>query len=90
MNTPGLARLDVRLDHAARRLRIRLDGVVIADEMLDEGRRRRLCAALQDFVLTLADNPFAGHPERLPLKLIGDGVTPRYQENEGRQGYRAI
>lgn len=85
MNTPGLARLDARFDHAARRLRIRLDGVILADEALDGGGRRRLCAALQEFVLTLADNPLAGHPERLPLELIGDGVAPRYQDNEGGQ-----
>ncbi len=85
MNTPGLARLDVQLDRAAHRLRIRLDGAVIADEALDDDGRRRLCAALEAFVLTLADNPLAGHPERLPLELIGDGVTPRYQDNEGGQ-----
>ncbi len=85
MNTPGLARLDARFDHTARRLRIRLNGAVLADEALDDDGRERLAAALADYVLTLAENPLTGHPEHLPLKLIGDGVAPRYQDNEGGQ-----
>jgi len=85
MNTPGLARLQVHLDHDALRLRIALDGAVLADEALDAAGRKRLAAALADYVLKLDENPLAGHPERLPLKLIGDSVTPRYQDNEGGQ-----
>jgi uncharacterized protein YcbX len=85
MNTPGLARLQVRLDHAAQRLRMALDGAVLADEPLDAAGRGRLAAALAEYVLKLPENPLAGHPERLPLRLIGDGVTPRYQDNEGGQ-----
>lgn len=83
MNTPGLARLNVRFDQRARRLRMALDGAVLADEVLDDDGRRRLSAALADYVVTLPENPLAGHPERLPLRLVGDGVTPRYQDNEG-------
>jgi uncharacterized protein YcbX len=85
MNTPGLARLDVRFDPAALRLRIARDGAVLADEPLDPRGRGRLCAALESYVLSLAENPLSGHPERLPLKLVGDGVTPRYQDNEQGQ-----
>jgi hypothetical protein len=85
MNTPGLARLQVRLDPKALRLRIGLDGAVLADETLDTVGRKRLSATLADFVLKLDENPLSGHPERLPLRLIGDGVTPRYQDNEGGQ-----
>ena len=85
MNTPGLARLQVRLDREARRLRIALDGTVLADEALDDAGRGRLAAALADYVLTLGENPLSGHPERLPLRLVGDGVTPRYQDNVGGQ-----
>ncbi|HEX5476792.1 MAG TPA: MOSC domain-containing protein, partial [Burkholderiales bacterium] len=29
----------------------------------------------------LAENPLAGNPERLPLRLVGDGVTPRMQDD---------
>ncbi len=85
MNTPGLARLAVRFDHKALRLRIGLDDAVLADETLDAAGRKQLGAALADYVLTLDENPLTGHPDRLPLKLIGDGVTPRYQDNEGGQ-----
>lgn len=81
MNTPGLACLAVRFDHAALRLRICRDGAVLADESLDGNGRKRLCAALEHYVLGLAENPLSGHPERLPLRLVGDGVTPRYQDN---------
>jgi uncharacterized protein len=85
MNTPGLARLQVRFDHQALRLAMLLDGETLAEAALDEDGRRRLSAALADYVLTLPGNPLAGHPERLPLRLVGDGVTPRYQDNEGGQ-----
>ena len=83
MNTPGLARLNVRFDCRAQRLRIGLDGTVLADEALDDGGRKRLSTALENYVLKLADNPLSGHPERLPLRLVGDGVTSRYQDNAG-------
>lgn len=81
MNTPALARLAVRLDREAMRLRISRDGAVLADEALDGDGRKRLCAALESYVLGLAENPLSGHPERMPLRLVGDGFTPRYQDN---------
>jgi len=31
------------------------------------------------------ENPLTDHPERLPVKLIGDGITPRYQDNMAGQ-----
>jgi len=36
-------------------------------------------------VLTLAEHPLAGHPERLPLRVIGDGLTPRYHAADAGQ-----
>ena len=84
-NTPGLARLAVKLDHDAMRLRIGLEGGVLEEAPLDDAGRRKLSAALADYVLKLDDNPLRGHPGRLPLRLVGDGVTPRYQDNEGGQ-----
>jgi hypothetical protein len=85
MNVPGIARLEVRFDHAARRLSIR-DGVtVLADEGLDDAGRQRLAAAVERYVAGLAENPFAGEPGRRPLRLVGDGATPRYQDNIGGQ-----
>jgi uncharacterized protein YcbX len=85
VNTPGLARLDVKLDHQAQRLRMSVDGAVLAEAALDETGRKRLAATLADYVLKLPENPLKGHPERLPLRLVGDGVFPRYQDSEGGQ-----
>jgi uncharacterized protein YcbX len=82
VNTPGLARLDVRFDAARRRLSIRAHaGGALVEAVLDEPGRRRIAAALQDYVLGLAENPLAAHPERLPLRVVGDGITPRYQDS---------
>ncbi len=81
MNTPGLARLAVEFDHRALRLRISHDGTALADEDLGQDGRKRLCAALERYVEGLTENPLSGHRERLPLRLVGDGVTPRYQDN---------
>ena len=80
-NTPGLARITARFDHSAMRLALSFNGTVFADEALDAGGRHRLCAALEARVLELPDNPLSGHPQRVPLRLVGDGVTPRYQDN---------
>ena len=84
-NTPELARLTARFDHETLRLRIEHDGRVLADEALDEAGRKRLAGAIEHYVLGLPDNPLTGHPERMPLQLIGDGVTPRYQDSEHGQ-----
>jgi uncharacterized protein YcbX len=81
VNTPGLARLHLRFDHAGRRLRIALEDAVLADEALDEAGRGRIAEAIARYVLALDENPLAGHPERLPLRLVGDGASPRYQDN---------
>jgi uncharacterized protein YcbX len=84
-NTPGLARLDLRIDHEKRRLRIALAGEVLVEDELDPAGRERIAAAVERFVLELPENPLAGHRERRPLQLIGDGVTPRYQDNAAGQ-----
>jgi uncharacterized protein len=77
VNTPGLAKLRLQFDDANRRLSITLDEAPFADEALDDDGRRRLCDAIAEYVLSLPEGPLAGHPERLPLRLVGDGVTPR-------------
>ena len=85
VNTPGLARVTARFEHAAQRLRLSLSGAVLAEAALDDEGRGRLSAALASYVLTLRENPLSAHPERLPLRLVGDGRTPRYQDYEGGQ-----
>ena len=85
VNTPALARLDVRLDPKTLRLTISEGRRVLADEILDEPGRTALAAAVQQYALAQTENPLAGHPERMPLRLIGDGVTPRYQDSADGQ-----
>jgi uncharacterized protein YcbX len=82
INTPGLARLTTRFDETKSRLRISLDTTVLVDEELHAQVRNRIAAVLADYVLQLKENPLSGHPERLPLRLVGDGHTPRYHDDE--------
>jgi uncharacterized protein YcbX len=82
INTPGLARLATRFDEAASRLCITLENRVLVDEELNPEGRRRIATVLADYLLQLDDNPLSGHPERLPLRVIGDGRTPRYHDDE--------
>jgi uncharacterized protein YcbX len=85
MNTPGLTRLHLRFEEAARRLRLSCAGTVFVDVVLTEEGRQRLATAVAAYVLTLDENPLAGHPERLPLRVIGNGITPRYHDAEAGQ-----
>ena len=82
INTPGLARLRVSFDAKAFRLRLSLGNAVLVDEVLDPEGRWRVAAVLVDYVLKLDDNPLTNHPERLPLRVIGDGHAPRYHDEE--------
>lgn len=84
-NTPALARLAVQFEHQRQRLKITCGGQVLADENLDAAGRGHITAALTAYVLALKEHPLRNHPGRLPLKLIGDGVTPRYQDSETGQ-----
>ena len=80
VNTPGLTRLHVKFNHKALRLHIRRGNVVLVDEVLNDGGRKRIAAAIEEYVLKLVENPLTANPERLPLRIVGDGVTPRYQD----------
>ena len=84
-NTPGLARLQVAFDERAQRLKISLKNHILIYDSLDEAGRQRLVDAITGYVLSLDENPLKGQPARLPLKLVGDGTTPRYQDNERGQ-----
>jgi len=85
MNTPGLARLHLRFEAEARRVRLSLARTMLVDAGLTQEGRQRLATAVAEYALTLDENPLAGHPERLPLRVIGDGITPRYHDAEAGQ-----
>lgn len=85
MNTPGLARLTASFDDASGRLRLTCGDEVVADEDIENSGRSRLAESLAAFALDLEESPLRDHPERLPLRLIGDGKTPRYHDNEAGQ-----
>ncbi len=81
VNTPGLARLLVAFDERAQRLKISYENQLLAEADLSEPGRQQLVDAITGYVLSLEENPLQGQPARLPLKLVGDGATPRYQDN---------
>lgn len=84
-NTPELARLTTQFDSLELRLKMTLGSQALADETLDDAGRARLVEALTAYVLSVREHPLRYHPDRLPLKLVGDGVAPRYQDNEAGQ-----
>ena len=84
VNAPGLARLHIRFEEEALRLRIGLGGSVLVNEALNNEGRKRIAAAVS-YVLKLDENPLSGHPERLPLRVVGNGITPRYHDAEAGQ-----
>ena len=85
MNTPGLARLNLSFDSEGDRLALSVDRVKLVDAVLDEEGRALISAAVADYVQRTRENPLAGNPERLPLRLIGDGQTAKYQDS--KDGY---
>jgi uncharacterized protein YcbX len=85
VNTPGLARLHIRFEEEALRLRISLASTVLVDEVLNNEGRKRIAAAVADYVLKLDENPLSGYPERLPLRVVGNGITSRYHDAEAGQ-----
>jgi len=97
INTPGLARLRVTFDAKAFRLRLSFGNSVLVDEVLNPEGRRRIGTVLADYVLKLDENPLTDHPERLPLRVVGNGIEPRYHDEEpgrvtlhGRGSLRAL
>jgi uncharacterized protein YcbX len=83
VNTPGLARLDTRYDDATERLSLSVDGKTLAEDGLTPQGRKRLCDAVTEYVMALDENPLSERPDHLPLRLVGDGHTSRYQDRAG-------
>ena len=91
---PALAALRTRYDVRSRRVRIEHEGAVLAEAELDEhGRdgedgRAELVAAVTDFVLSTPEGRRLQRPGRLPLVLVGDGETSRFQDRA--RGYVSL
>ena len=88
VHTPGLARLRLRFDHQAFRLEVRNDTALLFDGLIDERGRERFASAIGQYVVGLGENPTRARTGRLPLRLVGDGSTPRYQDRE--PGYATL
>jgi uncharacterized protein YcbX len=82
VHTPGLARLRLRFDHAELRLRIGRDDAAMFDGVLDAPGRARFANVIGEYVRNLDENPIGGRTDRLPLRVVGDGTVPRYQDRE--------
>lgn len=85
---PGLAALRTDYDDARQRVRIEHEGAVLVEAGLDDAGRVELADAVTEFVLASAEGRRLGRPGRLPLMLVGDGVTSRFQDRA--RGYVSV
>jgi uncharacterized protein YcbX len=83
VNTPGLWGLTVSFDDHDLCLRLATNGLNLADESVSEpAGRSTLAEAMSDFVQSLDVNPLFDRPDRLPLKLVGDGRMPMHHDRK--------
>lgn len=77
---PTLAALRLAYDDARLRVRITHQGAELVEAGLDDAGRAELVGAVTEFVLASPEGRRLGGPGRLPLVLVGDGVTSRFQD----------
>ncbi|KQZ07894.1 hypothetical protein ASD19_11735 [Microbacterium sp. Root53] len=77
---PSLARLHVAYDEEPGRLRVADEADVLAEDVLDEAGRERISEAVAAWVLDGPDARRLRGEGRLPLRLVGDGATARFQD----------
>ncbi|WP_119697862.1 MOSC domain-containing protein [Microbacterium halotolerans] len=80
MTFPSLARLRTSFDDRERRLRIETDGTVLVDAGLDDAGRAEIVSAVTEYLLTAPDAKRLRRSGVLPLALVGDGETARFQD----------
>jgi uncharacterized protein YcbX len=85
---PALAALRTTYDDASRRIRIERGGDVLVEAGLDVDGRTALTDAITEFVLATPEARKLGRPGRLPLVLVGDGETSRFQDRP--KGYVSV
>jgi uncharacterized protein len=82
-NTPGIPRIDLNFNDESRVLTLSHESKTLAAGSIDSGDDRvSLSKALAEFVSALEINPLVGHPERVPLNLIGDGTQGLFHDFE--------
>lgn len=94
---PALAALRLDYDDDRERLRIEHAGTTLVEGGLDETGRTALSEAVAEYVLATAEGRRLRRPGRLPLVLVGDGRTSRFQDRargfvsvHGRGSVRAL
>lgn len=85
---PALAALHTSYDDETRRIRIEHSGATLVEAALDDDGRRELTDAVSEFVLTTPEGRRLRRPGRLPLVLVGDGETSRFQDRA--RGYVSV
>lgn len=80
MDFPSLARLRLRYDERAGRLSVQHEGETVVEAGLDADGRREVAEEITRFVLSTPDARRLEREGRLPLVLVGDGRTSRFQD----------
>ncbi|QIK64036.1 MOSC domain-containing protein [Leucobacter viscericola] len=77
---PALAALRLSYDYAARRVRIMHGDAELIEAGLDEVGRAQMSEAVTEYVRSTPEGARLRGPGRLPLVLVGDGITSRFQD----------
>ncbi|MCI1019896.1 MOSC domain-containing protein [Microbacterium sp. C5A9] len=85
---PALAALRTTYDDRSHTVRIEHDGSMLVEAGLDDDGRVALADAVTDFVLATPDGRRLRRPGRLPLVVVGDGTTSRFQDRA--RGYVSV
>jgi len=82
-NTPGIPLLELSFDDDSRVLTLKYENEIFTEGSIDsEEDRLDLSEAVGEFVTSLEVNPLVGHPERVPLNLIGDGHQGLFHDSQ--------
>ncbi|KTR96719.1 hypothetical protein NS220_01070 [Microbacterium testaceum] len=80
MDFPSLARVSATYDAEAQRLALRAEGRLLAEATIDDAGRAELEEAITAYVGTTPEATALEREGALPLRLIGDGRTSRFQD----------